>query len=125
MKTKSNQKFEIRMYIGSRRGYTGDKFTLRNLKEVIAGHQIMLGLEEATPVRITKTCYLWQDYQEKGWEIGIFNYPRRPLGAELLKKFALTLGEKLLAKFGQNRITIEFPDETLMLEADNAEQKHK
>ncbi len=125
MIVKRNDKCEIRMYIGSRRGYTGDKFTAKNLREVIGGVQIMLGYEEATPVRLTRTHFLWQDYEEKGWEIGIINYPRQPLGCAKLYNFAMTLAEKLLNHFAQNRISIEFPDETVMLEAESAQLKHK
>ncbi len=122
---KRNAKYEARIYIGSRRGYNGPKITKKVMKFSIKMYQTIKGLEKASPVRLTPTTYLWQDYEEKGWEIGIINYPRRPLGPLALQEYAMDLAAYLLEEHGQNRISIEFPDETVMLEADDAEQKHK
>jgi len=114
--------FSVRLYIGSRERRDGPHISAEQIKQAIQQYQFSLGLEKATPVRLTPTTYLWQEYEEDGWEIGMINYPRRPLGPLTIHAFAMDLAAYLLTVFNQNRISIEFPDETCMLEADDAEQ---
>lgn len=122
---KRNPKFEARIYIGSRENYNGPPIPAAALKEAVKQFQTAEGLEKASPVRMTATTFMWQDYEEEGWELGVINYPRRPLGGVRLYDFAMKLAGYLLDRLKQNRISIEFPDETVMLEADDAESKHK
>lgn len=119
--TKKAVNFSVRLYIGSRERRDGPDISAERIKETIKKYQFMMG-EAATPVRLTPTTYLWQDYEEEGWQIGMINYPRKPLGPLTIHEFAMNLAAYLLKAFNQNRITIEFPDETCMLEADDAEE---
>jgi hypothetical protein len=45
----------------------------------------------------------------------LINYPKFPLSDTNLKKEAEALTAYLMEKFHQNRVVIEFPDETVML----------
>jgi hypothetical protein len=90
----------------------------------IGDYQTKHGLDICSPVRITETCYLWADYLEEGWEIAIINYPRRSKDHSLIKDFACNLANFLLFKFKQNRISVVMPDEIIMFESDNPQEKH-
>ncbi len=121
---KTNDFYEARIYIGSREGYNGPKFTKNDLIKEIAAYQSEHGLEVCSPVRIAETCYLWSDYLEEGWEIGIINYPRMPKPDFRIKLFACNLAQFLVLKFKQNRISVVLPDEIIMFESDNPQEKH-
>ncbi len=126
MKIKSNPYHEVRIYIGSKRGYNGTSFDKAELTNYIWEVQDEAGPEEANPVRVTDTTYLWagpgEKYKENGFEIALIQYPRRPKSAAMLNRFALNLAESLLLHFKQNRISIVFPLEIVMLEADDPEE---
>jgi len=115
--------YEARIYLGSRRKYNGPAFSYAELRAFIGAHQSEQGLSKANPVRITPTAYVWADYDEPGWEIAVINYPRQPKAHCELASFALDLATALLNNFEQNRISIVFPEEIVMLEADDAEDK--
>lgn len=115
--------FEARIYIGSRRKYNGDAFSYADLRAFVGEFQSARDASKANPVRITPTAYVWQDYHEAGWEVAVINYPRHPKAETVLRHFAYELGIGLLNMFEQNRISIVFPDEIVMLEADDAEDK--
>lgn len=115
--------FEARIYIGSRRKYNGAAFSYADLRAFVGEFQSTRDTVTANPVRITPTAYVWQDYHEAGWEIAVINYPRHPKATTVIRHFAFDLATALLNMFEQNRISIVFPDEIVMLEADDAEDK--
>lgn len=114
---------EARIYIGSRRKYNGDAFSYADVRAYVGEFQLARGTTTANPVRITATAYVWEDYCEEGWEIAVINYPRHPKSDSVIRQFAYDLAAGLLNMFEQNRISIVFSDETVMLEADDAEEK--
>ena len=118
---KSNPYHEVRIYIGSREGYEGPLLTRDDLRNHIGKFQAESG-ENTNPVRLTETAYIFKDYEEYGWEIATIQYPRFPKPVQAINRFALDLAESLLNRFKQNRISVIFPDEIIMLEADNAQQ---
>jgi hypothetical protein len=119
---KKNEYFEARIYIGSRVKYNGPQFTFLELKESIGLFQANNG-QDSNPVRITPTTFVWEKYEEDGWEIAIIDYPRVSKPHEKLREFSYNMAVHLLERFEQNRISIVFPDEIVMLEADDAEEK--
>lgn len=123
---KKNRTYEARIYIGSRARYVGPLFTFSELRDAIGKYQHEKGLDVCGPVRITPTTYVWDDYMEDGWEIAVIDYPRHSKCHIVLYDFMYNLAVYLLERFKQNRISIVFPDETVMLESDEAEaKKHK
>lgn len=52
---------------------------------------------------------------EPGVMIGLINYPRFPSEPSEIRELALELARNLKAEFEQNRVTVMFPDETVML----------
>jgi hypothetical protein len=80
-------------------------------KKKIANNEISLS------VSLKESQIVFADQVEPHLEISIINYPKFPLTADKLKRATLELAEHLMIVFIQNRIVIEYPDETLMLEA--------
>ena len=117
---------EVKIYIGSKRGYKGAPFDKAELTAYIWDVQDEAGPDEANPVRVTETTYLWagpgEKYREEGFEVAVINYPRRPKPTQVINRFALNLAESLLKHFQQNRISVVFPEEIVMLEADDPEE---
>lgn len=121
--SKKNAYFEARIYIGSRVNYNGPHFDLADLKESISCFQTTNGIDASNPVRITSTTFVWEKYEEDGWEIAIIDYPRVSKPHEVLRQFAYNLAVHLLERFQQNRMSIVFPEEIVMLESEDAEEK--
>lgn len=119
---KKNAYFEARIYIGSRVKYDGPHFTFNELREAIGYFQSNVGRGASNPVRIASTTYVWEKYEEEGWEIAVIDYPRVSKPHEFLRQFVYNLAVHLLERFEQHRICIVFPDEIVMLEADDAEE---
>lgn len=53
---------------------------------------------------------------EKHLQLKFINYPKFPLQESVFKKQAEALAARLMEKFGQNRVVVEFWDETAMFE---------
>ena len=66
-------------------------------------------------VTVTPTTYIYTGGWEKGAIIGIIQYPRFPTEETVLKKRTLKLANRLMEELGQYRVTINFPDEVIML----------
>jgi hypothetical protein len=124
MRIKKANTFEARLYIGSVQGYHGTPFTFEELKEEVGNLQSESPKEEMIPVRIAPTNFVCGNYSEAGWEIAAINYPRFPKAEALITSFMMELAKRLLVCFNQNRISIIFPNETIMFESEEAEQVH-
>ena len=118
---KTCKTYEIKLHIGSLRGYHGDKFTKEDLIAKISAFQKAI-LWEAQTVRVTPTTFVFQDYVEEGWEIVSMNYPRFPKTKKSISKFVRELAQYLIKELGQNRITVTEPNKTITFEAENAEE---
>lgn len=66
-------------------------------------------------VTVTPTKYIYTKGNEQGAIIGLIQYPRFPCSELDIIAHAKTLGEILLIRLGQYRVTINLPDEVLML----------
>lgn len=53
---------------------------------------------------------------EKHLVLNFVNYPKFPLDKAVFKKYINNLGKKMMFEFDQNRIMIEYPDETIVFE---------
>ena len=115
--------YEVKMWIGSVRGYNGRKFLLKTLLKKIG--QFQEKQEKSYSLRVTPTTFIFKDYQENGWEIACTNYPRFPAKPEEIDDFMMRLTQFLLVEFKQNRITISDPLNAVTLEADGAEDGPK
>jgi hypothetical protein len=66
-------------------------------------------------VTITPTEYYYTDGNEPGVIIGVINYPRFPKTIEILKTQTLELATILRTLLYQKRVSVIFPQETIML----------
>lgn len=66
-------------------------------------------------VTVTPTRFLYTRGCESGVIVGLINYPRFPSDPDKIRKRAIELATILKKELHQNRVTIEFPDETVML----------
>lgn len=71
-------------------------------------------------VTITPTTYIYKGGSEAGAIIGLINYPRFPKEPHEIRQLALDLAEKLRVLYKQYKVSVVFPDETVML----GEDKH-
>ena len=67
-------------------------------------------------VTCTSTTFYYNGGQEPGIIVGIINYPRYPFSDEKIRRLAFELAEKLMIKCKQYRVSIVFPEETILLE---------
>lgn len=97
--------------VGLREGYDG---VLHGHSEIEAICQQYVG-ENGLCVTVTPTTFLYKHGQEPGCIIGLINYPRFPSKPSHIEAHAKALAKELKAKLGQLRVSIVFPDKTVML----------
>lgn len=66
-------------------------------------------------VTVTPTEYVYTKGGEPGCIVGLINYPRFPSTPEQVRAHALELAQQLLDGLGQFKVSVVFPDETVML----------
>ena len=113
--------YEVKLHIGSMRGYHGTQFTKEELIKKIAEFQGKLQWAAMT-VRVSATTFVFQDYKEDGYEVVAINYPRFPKEKKRIKLFMRDLAKHLIIEFEQNRITVTEPKKSIMFESENAEE---
>ena len=115
---KKCKSYEVKLHIGSVRGYHGQPFTKEDLIAKIGKFQ-----EPPTScsVRVTPTTFVFRDYVEEGFEVVAQNYPRFPKENKNIRKFMRGLAKFLLVELEQNRITVTDPKKSIMFESEHAE----
>jgi hypothetical protein len=71
-------------------------------------------------VTVTDTLFVYVHGSEPGLIVGLINYPRFPDTPEGIEGKALALAESLMRVCRQIRVSVVFPDKTVMLENDGA-----
>tara|TARA_R110000824_G_scaffold266054_7_gene455005 strand:- start:77 stop:439 length:363 start_codon:yes stop_codon:yes gene_type:complete len=69
-------------------------------------------------VTIDDTEFIYTKGHEKGLVIGLINYPRFPKSRTQIDIYAVNLATALKELCQQNRVSIMYPDKTIMLEND-------
>ena len=99
------------IYCGLKEGYDGKPHMGAEAGRICGGYCDNAGL----CVTVTDTHFIYTNGSERGVIVGLINYPRFPSTPATIRAHALKLGELLKEGLGQKRITIVFPDETVML----------
>ena len=115
---KTIKPFSAKVTMGLELGYTGEliektkiiKHIQKIQNELIKDKDIFLS------VSISECNIVMSGQIEPHFTLSFINYPKFPLKAETLKKEIEKLTQQLMNKFKQNRIIIEYLDETVMLE---------
>jgi hypothetical protein len=74
-------------------------------------------------VTVNPTRFVYTNGGEEGVTVGLINYPRFPSDFQTIRAKALELGELLRVGLEQYRVSIVFPDDTVMLSALDAEAR--
>lgn len=104
--------FTANIYLGLQHGYSGGFSTVDEVRTWLQNYcnEVKLGLTLA-PLE-----FIYVDGGEPGLIIGLINYPRFPRTVEEIKKIAIDMTRGLMTLCHQERVSIVFSDETVMLE---------
>ena len=69
-------------------------------------------------VNIQPTTFIYVEGEENGAVVELINYPRFEVNDRNIRNKAINLGRILKHCFSQNRISVMFPDTTIMIEED-------
>jgi hypothetical protein len=64
---------------------------------------------------VTPTNFVYKNGQEPGVIVGLIDYPRFPSNSDEIRKRAIEIGELLLHRFSQMRLSIVCPDITMTI----------
>jgi len=112
--------YESSVYIGSFDNKLNAPFSEQALFEFISSLQD--SPEIMIPVRISPTTYLsGSDYKELGWKISAIDYPPLETSPQAINDFMIYLGEELLKRFSQHKISVVTADDIITMEGENNE----
>jgi hypothetical protein len=110
--------FTATIWVGSKVRETQQVFDLEHVRRVCHEHCDEVGL----CVTVTPTEYIYTNGRSGGGEpgaaVGLINYPRFPKSPEEIRDQAIELAGRLMIELRQLKVSVVFPDETVMLEAD-------
>ncbi|QXP62108.1 hypothetical protein [Polaribacter sp. HaHaR_3_91] len=115
---KTLKPFSAKVTLGLELGYTEKLIEKTEIIQYLQKIQKDLILTENIylSVSISDTNIVMSGQIEPHILLSFINYPKFPLKPEKLKKEIEKLTKQLMRKFKQNRIVIEYLDETVMLE---------
>lgn len=110
MKTVST--FTATIYLSLTEGYGGPNHTTEEVRTFLLSY-----FRDYFCVTVTPTEFVYKSGWEAGVVIGIINYPRNPESARSLRRKAIDLAKELKKEFKQNRVSVVFSKDTIMLES--------
>ena len=118
MKINKTDTFYGIINMGLQRGYTNEYFEKEDIYTFLQDWQKIVFKDNNFPL-----CPALNEYDlmvgmhiEKHLALRFINFPTMNLTSENFKKILLELSQKLMHKFEQNRMLIEFSDETFLFE---------
>lgn len=118
---KIEKSYTVQIWVGLRARYGHYYFNLNDVRQIC--DEFVNELDEnglGDCVTITPTEYRYVKSWEPGAIVGFVNYPRFPRSSEKLTEKALALAERLRKGLKQFRVTVVTPDNTYMLEDEQA-----
>ncbi len=111
--------FSAGVTFGLERGYTKEVIKKENVINFIKEQQNVLIKEKDIylSVSISESTIVLSGQNEPHLQLSFINYPKFPLNEEILKSEIEHLIQNMMIKFEQNRVVIEYLDETTMIEA--------
>lgn len=106
--------YTAQIHVGTRVGYSPEVVSVQMAREWLQEYVNGIGL----CVTLTETEYIYKDGNAPGFVVGLINYPRFPSDARSVRAKALHIAGELMKLYGQLKVTVVFPDETLMLQQD-------
>ena len=116
-KTSANA-FSAQVTIGLEKGYTQELISKVTIIEFLQDYQNLLFKEKkiALSASVTACDIVFSGQVEPHLKLNFINYPKFPLNEALLKKEVESMTHALMKEFSQNRVVIEYMDETVMFE---------
>ena len=115
MKNKVVPTWQAQLFLGLRAGYSDVIFSVDEVYRICQEYVDRIGW----CVTVTPTKFIYKGGHEPGVIIGVIDYPRFPNNHNILRERIIELAKSLLAELGQFRVSIVFPDETIMLEKED------
>lgn len=107
--------FEVRLYMGSRKGYGEEQYASQHVVRAISEFQRTTEQDESPiPVRLTPTTFISKDYVEEGWEIAVVRYPLREDSDEDIIRWAGELAAVLMDRFHQEQMSAVIRNELVV-----------
>ena len=103
--------FTATIYCGLQEGYTGP---IHSIDEVYTICQRYVDKVKWC-VTVTPTTFIYTRGKESGVIVGIIQYPRFPLSIKQIRGRALTLASRLKDQLRQERVSIVYPDQTVVI----------
>jgi len=109
---KINDTFTANIYVGTQHGYDGEFSSIDEIRQWLQNYcdTVKLG------ITLTPTEFIYVGGREPGVIVGLINYPRFPKPIEEIKAQAFDIANGLMKLCHQERLSIVFSDETMMLE---------
>ena len=106
-----------KIFIGLREGYTKNLHGFHEVEAICQEYvdEVARTNKVGLCVTVTPTRYVYKKNWEPGAIVGFIQYPKFPVPVEKLQKQALELGELLRRRLKQIRVSVMFPDVTVML----------
>lgn len=99
------------IYVGMQEGYDGPTHFPYEAIDVCKSYCDEVGYA----VTVTPTYFVYKSGQEPGAIVGLINYPRFPASPLEIETHAIAIATRLKSHFNQKRVSIVFPDRTIML----------
>lgn len=115
MENKTVPTWQAQLFLGLRIGYTDEILSVDKVYRVCQEYVD----EISWCVTVTPTKFIYKGGHEPGVIIGVINYPRFPNSHSFLREHITRLAKRLLAELKQFRVSVVFPEETIMLEKEN------
>ncbi|CAL2102743.1 hypothetical protein [Tenacibaculum sp. 190130A14a] len=121
MKITTIKSFKAIVNIGLEYGYSQKPIQKNEILESISEYQKKLMLEEEfyLSCSIIDSLIVLNNQREKHLKLEFINYPKFPTKENTLKNYIEKLTVFLMKKFHQNRVVIEYLNETKMIEFSN------
>jgi hypothetical protein len=99
------------IYVGFKDRETGEVQSIQNARRVIQEYVDAVGL----CVTVTPTEFVYTNGGEPGIAVGLINYPRFPAEPRDIEDGAIELAWRLQTYCRQYKVSVVFPDRTVML----------
>jgi hypothetical protein len=99
------------IYVGLKEGYDGVVHSAEEAKDICQAYVNNGG----AAVTVTETEFIYKHGREPGVIVGLINYPRFPKKSEEIRAVAVKIAQRLKDAFKQHRVSVLFPDHTVML----------
>lgn len=107
--------FEVRLYMGSRKGYGEEQYAAAHVIRAISEFQRTTEHDDSPiPVRLSPTTFVSKDYVEEGWEIAVVRYPLRDDSDDDIIQWAGQLAAALMKRFQQEQMSAVIRNELVV-----------